>query len=51
MDGIVRFEILKAVKIWIVVFWVMMLCSIVDGYQCFGGTYHLHLLGIMYRIT
>jgi hypothetical protein len=26
--------------------WVVMQCSLVGGYQCFGGTYHLYLLGI-----
>jgi hypothetical protein len=27
---------------WIVVFWVAIPRSIVGGYQCFGGAYHLH---------
>jgi hypothetical protein len=32
-----RFEVLTAVKIWIVVLW-MTPCSLVGGYQLFGGT-------------
>jgi hypothetical protein len=31
------------VKICIVVFWVMMVCSLTEGYQCFEGTYCLHV--------
>jgi hypothetical protein len=40
-----RFEIFTAMKIWIVVFWVVTLCSLGDGYQRFGGVYRLHLQG------
>jgi hypothetical protein len=40
-----RHEVFTAVKIRIVVFWVMMSHSLVGGYQCFGGTYHFHLQG------
>jgi hypothetical protein len=31
------------VKMSVVVFWVMMLCGLVGGYQCFELMYHLHL--------
>jgi hypothetical protein len=44
----VRFEIFRVVKIWMMVFWVMMLCSLAGGYQYFGGMYHLHAQGRMY---
>jgi hypothetical protein len=32
-----RFEVFTAVRIQVEVFWVVMLCSIVVGYQCFRG--------------
>jgi hypothetical protein len=28
------------VKMLVAVFWVLILCSVGDGYQCFGGPYH-----------
>jgi hypothetical protein len=31
------FEVFTAVKIHVEIFWVMMLCSVVVGYQRFGG--------------
>jgi hypothetical protein len=31
------------IRIQIEVFYVMMLCSVVGGYHCFGGPYCLHL--------
>jgi hypothetical protein len=31
------------VKMWIVGFWFMMPCSLLSGYQGFGGTYCLHV--------
>jgi hypothetical protein len=39
----VRFEVLTAVKMLMLFFWVVMLCGLVGRYQCFGGTYCLHL--------
>jgi hypothetical protein len=33
-----RLEVFTVVKTWIVVFWVVTPCSVVDGYQCFGET-------------
>jgi hypothetical protein len=27
----------------IIVIWVMMPCSLIDGHQCFGGSYCLHI--------
>jgi len=38
-----RFEIFKAMKIPVTVFWVMMLCSVAVGCLCFGGPWCLHL--------
>jgi hypothetical protein len=40
-----KFEIFTAVKMWIVVFWVVTLYSIVGDYQHFRGTYNLHFQG------
>jgi hypothetical protein len=40
-----RFEVFTAVKIQIVVFWVVTPYSDVVGYQHFGGPYSLHLRG------
>lgn len=37
------FEVFTAVKMWIVVFWVVAPCSIVGGYLRFGGKYRRHL--------
>jgi hypothetical protein len=36
-------EVFIKVKMWTIVFQVMTPCSLVGGYQHFGGTYHLHL--------
>jgi len=41
----VRFEVFMVVKIQVKVFWVVMLCSVVVGYQHFGGPCCLHLQG------
>jgi hypothetical protein len=38
-----RLEVLIVVKMVMVVVWVVMPCGLVDGYQCFGGKYCLHL--------
>jgi hypothetical protein len=38
-----RFEVLTAVKMSILVFWVVTQCGLVGRYQRFGGTYCLHL--------
>jgi hypothetical protein len=37
-NSLKRFEIFIMIKMSIVVFWVLMLRGLVDGYQCFGGT-------------
>jgi hypothetical protein len=34
-------EVLMAVKMWRLVFWVVMLCKLVGRYQRFGGTCRL----------
>jgi len=39
-----RFDVFTVVKIQ-VVFWVVMLCSVVVGYRCFRGYCCLHLQG------
>jgi hypothetical protein len=41
----VRYEVFMVVKIQVKVFWVVMPCSDVVEYQCFGGPYYLHLQG------
>jgi hypothetical protein len=43
-----RPEVFIAVKIWILVFWVLMPCSLVGDYQRFEGTY-LFLLQSRYE--
>jgi hypothetical protein len=40
----VRFDFLMVLKIWIMILCVVTPCSLVCGYQCFGGMYGLHLL-------
>jgi hypothetical protein len=37
-----RSEIIMEVTVWI-----LSLCSLVGGYQCFRGTYNLHIQGVM----
>jgi hypothetical protein len=34
-----RFEVFMAVKLSVVVFWILMQCGVVGGYQCFIGMY------------
>jgi hypothetical protein len=41
-----KYEVLTAVKMSVVVFWVVMLCGLVGGNQRFEGTYRLHLQGL-----
>jgi hypothetical protein len=43
IEEITRFEVLTAMKISMLVFWVVMLCGPVGKYQCFGETYYRHL--------
>jgi hypothetical protein len=38
-----RYEVLKELKMLIVVFWDMTLCTIVDSHQSLEGTDRLHL--------
>jgi hypothetical protein len=38
---LLRFENLTVVSV--VVLWILTPCNVVGSYQCFGGTYHLHL--------
>jgi hypothetical protein len=33
-----RFEVFTAVKMWIVGYWIVTPCSLVGGYQRFGGS-------------
>jgi hypothetical protein len=40
---IIALMVLTAVKMSIVIFWVIMPCGLVDGYQRFRGTYRLRL--------
>jgi len=43
MLKLVRLDIFMAVKIQVMVFWAVTLCSVVVWYQCFGGSCCLHL--------
>jgi hypothetical protein len=36
-EGYERFEVFMTVKIHIEVFWVVAMCDVVVGYQCFRG--------------
>jgi hypothetical protein len=40
---LMRSQVIKTVKTSKEVFWVVTSCGLVDGYQCFTGTYCLHL--------
>jgi hypothetical protein len=40
-----RFEVLMMANIKIIIFWDIMPCCLVNGYQCFGGTWSLPLHG------
>jgi hypothetical protein len=42
---LVRFEVLRSVKMTMLFFWVVTPCRLVDRYQRFGETYCLHLQG------
>jgi hypothetical protein len=44
LECYMRFEVLTVVKMSMV-FWVVTPCGLVGRYQCFGGTYCLHLQG------
>jgi hypothetical protein len=52
-EHIVRFEVITAVKIPVEVFWLVMSCNIVVGYQyhSFGGLLCLHLEGEVMEAT
>jgi len=39
----VRFEVLTVVNVKNAVLWGVMLCSLLEGHQCFGGTCCFHL--------
>jgi hypothetical protein len=41
-----RFEVVTAVKMLMLVFWVVTPYGLVDKYQCFGGTYVFLLQGL-----
>jgi hypothetical protein len=45
-----RSEVFTRVNTSLVVFWVIMLCSLVGDYRHFGGTYHHHLQGTLEAI-
>jgi hypothetical protein len=40
-----RFEVFKAVKVLVMVFWIVTPCSVVVGYQRFGRPCCFHLQG------
>jgi hypothetical protein len=41
-----RFEVFTAMKMSVVVFWVVVMpCSLLDDNQSFGGTFRLHVQG------
>jgi hypothetical protein len=41
-----RFEILPAVRMTMLLFWVVKPCKLVGRHQCFGETYCIHLQGV-----
>jgi hypothetical protein len=51
MQNINKYEIwgLTAVTVLMVVFWAVTPCGLTYGYQCYGGTYCLHLHGWRWR--
>jgi hypothetical protein len=40
-----RFEVFTAISVQIMVVWIVSLCSLVDGFQCFGWTSYLRFHG------
>lgn len=43
-----RFEVFTSVKTWILVFWAMMMCSLVSGYRLFWGMQVFHLWMVLF---
>jgi hypothetical protein len=41
----VKFEVLMAVRMTVLFFWVVTPCGLINRYRRFGGTYCLHLQG------
>jgi hypothetical protein len=39
-------EVIMMLNVQIVVFWVMTLCSLISGFQRFGGSFRLPLSGV-----
>jgi hypothetical protein len=46
-----RFGVITAVKMSLMVFWAVTPCGIVDRYRRFGGTYCLQLQGKTYKTS
>jgi hypothetical protein len=46
-----RYEVFMAVEFQVVVFWIVMPCSVVVGYQCFRRFFCLHLQGEAARFS
>jgi hypothetical protein len=47
-ETLTRFEFLVMLKMRIFVFWVVTICSLVSGHQCFQAKCYLHLYGRIY---
>jgi hypothetical protein len=47
LRSVVRFKVLRDLKVWMLFFWVVTQFGLVGRYQCFGEIYCLHLKGCL----